>query len=144
MNTNKVLFQFVEGAISKKSLSEAKSKEKTSGATVTFEGSVRADRINDDIVAGIEFSAHTEMAAEVCVRLMNDLLKQYKLNSIKILHSLGVVKSGEVCFVVVVESSHRKEAFNAISEFVDLFKSEVPVFGKEILEKGEYVWKENQ
>ena len=145
MNNDKVMFQFVKGAVSNAILSEANaSLEKTTGATVTFEGSVRADAINDDIVAGIEFSAYTEMATEVCIRLMNDILKQYKLNSIKVFHSLGFVKPGKVCFIVVVESPHRKEAFTAISDFVDLFKSEVPVFGKELLEKGEYVWKENQ
>jgi molybdopterin synthase catalytic subunit len=140
MRHNSLSFRFIDGPIN---FCFDEKVNKTTGATAIFEGSVRADNFNGKLVNIIEFTAHAEMAQKICESLMTELQKKYKLNSIEIHHSLGEVKAGQVCFTVSIKSAHRKEAFSALAEMVDEFKSKVPVFGKEILEDGSYAWKQN-
>ena len=61
-----------------------------------------------------------------------------------IYHSLGTVKSGEVCFFVFVSSAHRKPVFESLTAIVNEIKAKVPVFGKEIFEDQSHQWKVNQ
>ena len=60
-----------------------------------------------------------------------------------IYHSLGEVKTGEICLFVFVSSPRRKEVFKALKYVVEKIKSEVPVFGKEIFEDASHQWKVN-
>jgi len=114
------------------------------GATATFVGTIRADEINHKKVIGIEFSTHVEIAKATSIELLEKYKKQYKLNSACIYHRTGFVKAGDLCFRVVVNAGHRKEAFAALPQIVDDFKANVPVFGKEILEDNTHEWKQNK
>ena len=60
-----------------------------------------------------------------------------------IYHSLGVVKTGEICLFAFVSSKHRKEVQRAIEYLVEEIKEKVPVFGKELFEDGSFVHKVN-
>lgn len=114
------------------------------GAVAIFKGQVRNDLINGEPVKIIEFTANEPLARTICVDILESAIKKYKLINAYILHSLGKIYAGETCFAVLIEASHRKEAFEALPYIVDKFKADVPVFGKEILENGTYAWKENQ
>lgn len=114
------------------------------GATAIFEGTVRSDIINNKKVVGIEFSTQNEIATEITNELLNLNLEKYSLLNAIIYHRIDYVKAGDVCFKVVVESVHRKEAFDALRQIVDDFKATVPVFGKEILEDNTHEWKQNK
>jgi molybdopterin synthase catalytic subunit len=61
-----------------------------------------------------------------------------------IYHSLGIVKTGQICLFVFTSSKHRKQAMESNEYIVERIKKEVPVWGKEILENQEYSWKINQ
>lgn len=142
MNVN---FNFIKGAIP----SHLKQPEKNNpvlktGAVATFSGVVRKDRTESADVTGIEFSAHEDMAKKVCLNLMASAGNKFGLHSVRIIHSLGFVNTGDECFFVEVCSSHRKEAFLALPEIVDTFKSQMPIFGKEFLSNNKYVWKKNK
>lgn len=139
MNIN-VDFSFIQGPVHIRTENEKSPKV---GATAEFYGSIRADSIDNKVVIAIEFTAHKEIAEEACYSIMNSIALKYKLNSIIIKHSLGKVLAGQICFLVKVESAHRKAAFAALEEMVDEFKEKVPVFGKEIFENGSYTWKQN-
>lgn len=114
------------------------------GATVIFEGTVRSDLINNKNVVGIEFSTQEEIATEITTELLTRNREKYSLHSAVIFHRIDYVKTGEVCFKVIVEAAHRKEAFEALPQIVTEFKATVPVFGKEILEDNTYEWKQNR
>ena len=58
-------------------------------------------------------------------------------------HSLGIVPSGEISLFVFTSSKHRRDAIDACNEVVELIKKELPVWGKEIFEDGDHVWKLN-
>jgi molybdopterin synthase catalytic subunit len=113
------------------------------GGHVCFLGTVRADNLHGKIVNAIEYSAYSEMAEIEFSRLKNIILSKYNdLKKIVIYHSLGSVKTGENSLFILISTGHRKQAFEAITEIVDLIKENVPIWKKEIFEDGTYFWTE--
>lgn len=137
---------FVSGAISPEFIgaSIAKHSSKTAiGAHDIFLGQVRSDVIEGKTVSGIEYSAYEEMANAEFEGLREAIFAKYPISCMHIYHSLGLVKSGEICLFVFVSAPHRKEAFEACRELVEQIKAQIPIFGKEIFEDESHVWKKN-
>ena len=138
-------FDFIEGKITEQEVLEFENDlTNNCGATCSFKGSVRADKHNTQYVAAIEFAAHEEIARKTAYEILEQAEKKYDLIQTHILHSLGKVNTSEICFYVSVMSRHRKESFEALPWIVNEFKEKVPVFGKEIMEDGTYVWKSHK
>lgn len=138
---------FKEGPISSEFIASsiAKHQSKTViGAHQIFLGQVRADIIEGQTVRGIEYSAHLEMANKTFHDIRERTFEKFDLVCMHIYHSLGYVPTGEICLFVFVSSSHRKDAFEAIEFVVEEIKSNVPVFGKEMLGDDSHVWKVNK
>ncbi len=114
------------------------------GAHQIFLGQVRSDTINDKEVVAIEYSAHEEMANIAFHNIREKTFEKFDLTCMHIYHSIGAVKAGEICLFVFVSSKHRKAVQQAIEFVVEEIKSEVPVFGKELLNDSTHVWKENK
>ena len=137
---------FISGAISPEFIANsiAKHQSKTSiGAHDIFLGQVRADVINGKEVKGIEYTAYEEMANNAFHEIREAIFEQYELSCIHIYHSLGMVKTGEICLFVFVSSPHRKEVFKALQHIVEEIKIKVPIFGKEVFEDQSHQWKVN-
>ncbi len=113
------------------------------GAHTIFMGQVRADVIDDKQVCAITYSAYPEMANKKFHEIRETALKNFKLTSIHISHSLGKVKKGEICLFVLVAAAHRKDSFRALEFVVERIKADVPIFGKELFEDASYQWKVN-
>lgn len=140
-----VNFTIIQGKITTEAIQKVEELiDVESGASATFKGSVRADEIKARSVQAIDFTIHEEIAMETTLNILNEAKERFNLNQAHIIHSIGNVKTGETCFYVNVKSGHRKEAFEALPWMVNEFKEKVPVFGKEILEDGSYVWKANR
>lgn len=114
------------------------------GAHQIFLGQVRSDTINDKEVVAIEYTAHEEMANIAFHNIREKTFEKFDLTCMHIYHSIGAVKAGEICLFVFVSSKHRKAVQKAIEFVVEEIKSEVPVFGKELLNDSTHVWKENK
>ena len=122
----------------------AKHQVKTNiGAHQIFLGQVRKDEIDGKFVAGIDYTAHEEMANKAFHDIRETAFEKFDLTCMHIYHSKGVVRTGEICLFVFASSKHRKEAQKAVEFLVEEIKSKVPIFGKEILEDESFVWKEN-
>ncbi len=137
---------FIEGSISSEFISDsiAKHQSKTSiGAHNIFLGQVRADTIEGKLVSAIEYTSYTEMANEKFHEIRESTFQKFNLTCMHIYHSLGMVKTGEICLFVFVSSPRRKEVFKALEYVVEAIKAEVPVFGKEIFEDDSHQWKIN-
>jgi molybdopterin synthase catalytic subunit len=137
---------FVQGAISSRFIgnSIAKHQSKTSiGAHTIFLGQVRADEIDGKTVAAIEYSAYEEMAEQCFYEIREAAFAKYEVTCMHIYHSLGLVKTGEICLFVFVSAPRRKVVFKALEYLVEEIKHKVPVFGKEIFEDETYTWKKN-
>lgn len=138
---------FHEGPISPQFIADsiAKHQTKTSiGAHQIFLGQVRADEIDGKTVTAIEYTAHEEMAEKIFHEIREATFEAFQITCMHIHHSLGTVKAGEICLFVFISSGHRDVANKAIVHLVEEIKTKVPVFGKEILEDGTHVWKENK
>lgn len=137
---------FVQGPISSDFIgtSIAKHQTKTSiGAHNIFLGQVRADQIDGKTVTAIDYTAYEEMANQKFYEIREATFAKFDLTCMHIYHSLGTVKSGEVCLFVFVSSSRRKMVFEALEYVVEAIKADVPVFGKEIFEDQTHQWKQN-
>ena len=138
---------FREGAISPEFIATSighHQKKTNIGAHQIFLGQVRADIIDNKEVVAIDYSAHEEMANKAFDLIRESAFEKFDLTCLHIYHSLGKVKAGEICLFVFVSSKHRKMVQDALYFLVESIKSDVPVFGKELLEDESHVWKENK
>jgi len=138
---------FREGAISPEFIANsiAKHQAKTNiGAHEIFLGQVRADKINNNEITAIEYTAHEEIANKVFHEIREAAFDQFDLSCMHIYHSLGKVKAGEICLFVFASSKHRKPVRAALEFLVEEIKTKVPIFGKELLNDQSHQWKVNQ
>ncbi|MCC4212625.1 molybdenum cofactor biosynthesis protein MoaE [Leeuwenhoekiella parthenopeia] len=137
---------FIEGPISSAFIGDsiAKHQSKTSiGAHNIFLGQVRADEIEGKSVAAIEYSCYEELANEKLHEIREEAFQKFDLICMHIYHSLGTIKTGEVCFFVFVSAKRRKEVYSATEWIVNQVKERTPIFGKEIFEDQSHQWKVN-
>lgn len=113
------------------------------GAHAIFLGQVRADRNDLGTVHSIFYSAHESMAQKCISSIREDIITKYGLTCMHVYHSLGSVEVGGISLFVFTSSAHREACQKACAEAVERIKREVPIWGKEILEDGNYFWKQN-
>ncbi len=136
---------FVQGPISSDKIAQSIQNHSTKtniGAHSIFLGQVRADEKEGSAVTAIEYTAYEEMALQKAFEIREAIFKKYELTCMHIYHSLGEIKTGEICLFVFTSSKHRKMAIDACEELVERIKKELPVWGKELMESGES-WKIN-
>lgn len=146
MSNKKPASIFVNGPIPAQKIADdiQKHSSKTSiGAHSIFLGQVRADEINDDKVAAIEYTAYEEMVMEKMGEIREAFFAKYSLTCMHIYHSLGRVAVGEICLFVFTSSAHRRDSIDACNEMVETIKKELPIWGKEICTDESSVWKQN-
>ncbi len=135
---------FTQGEITSEFIANAIAKHQTKteiGAHNIFLGQVRKDVINNQIVNAIEFSCYQDMAEKKLHAIREETFDKFNLTCMHIYHSLGKVNVGEVCFFVFVSAPHRPQVYEATEYIVNRVKEDVPIFGKEVFETGEYQWK---
>jgi len=137
---------FVQGPILPEKIAQsiANHASKTDiGGHSIFLGQIRADEKPEGKVIAIEYTCYEEMALEKAFEIREDIFAKYPLTCMHIYHSLGEIKVGEICLFVFTSSKHRKAAMQACDELVERIKAELPIWGKEILDAGDSVWKVN-
>lgn len=147
MEKGKTKKVFLDGPISPQFIADSIQKHSTKtdiGAHNIFMGQVRNDVIDGKEVTAIDYSAYNEMAEKELHKIREAAFEQFDLTCMHIYHSLGIVKTGEICLFVFVSSKHRDESYKASRYIVEEIKANVPIFGKEIFEDETYVWKENE
>ncbi len=137
---------FIQGAITPTFIADSIAKH--SGKTVIgahdiFLGQVRSDIIDHKTVVAIEYSAYEEMAENLFHEIREAIFVKYDIVCMHIYHSLGLVKTGEICLFVFVSAKHRKDAFDACRDLVEQIKAMTPIWGKEIFKDDSHVWKQN-
>lgn len=147
MQEKKIKNIFVQGAISPAfiadSIAKHSSKKEIGGHSI-FLGQVRADQIEERLVAAIDYTAYEDVALEQMHAIREEIFAKYPLTCMHIYQSLGNIKAGEICLFVFTSSAHRKPAINACEEVVERLKAELPIWGKEVFEDGTHQWKENK
>lgn len=137
---------FIQGPISAGIIADSiqrHSSKSNIGAHNIFLGQVRNDIIGDQEVCAIEYTSYELMAIKKMEEIREDIFKKYDLICMHVLHSLGKIHVGEICLFVFASSKHRKMANDACQDMVEQIKNELPIWGREIFNDGNYKWKEN-
>ncbi len=136
------MLMFINGSIPFAQIERAYNEsEENGGASAFFVGKVRADISNNSVVRSIEFTAQKDIAERVATEIIEFSRKHFGILNAEIWHSIGLIHAGEPCFLVLVNAKHREESFEALQYIVDEVKKQCPIFGREILNDGNYQWK---
>lgn len=111
-----------------------------SGAVNIFTGTTR-NHHDGKRVLELYYDCYREMAIRELRKIAEKMLEKHNLKRIWIVHRTGLVPIGEASIILAVSSAHRKNAFTATAEAMDLIKKEVPIWKKETYEDG-VKWKE--
>ena len=107
----------------------------TNGAVVTFLGTTRL-YTGGKRVLYLEYEAYRPMAERKLEEIVRDIRNRWNIWNAAIVHRMGRLEIGEISLVVAIASPHRKEAFLACHQAVDLLKETVPIWKKEVYEDG--------
>ena len=99
------------------------------GAAVYFAGVVRGTEEGRTISA-IDYEAFKPMAERQFQLIFNQVEKRWPVESIRLIHRIGVVKVNEPSLWVEVIAPHRGEAFAACQFIIDEMKKLVPIWKK--------------
>lgn len=108
---------------------------KETGDEIIFKGIVRGFEGYE--IKGLYYESEINLAKLEMEKISKEALEKYQIQDVCIFHRIGFVKHGEIAMVVKVISKHRKEGFEAIIYIVDEIKKRVPIWKKELSEKGE-------
>jgi molybdopterin synthase catalytic subunit len=101
------------------------------GAAVYFSGVVRGSEGAQPISA-IEYECFRPMAEHQFHQLFNELERRWPVESVRLVHRLGVVRVNEASLWVEVIAPHRGEAFAACQWLIDEMKRVVPIWKKPV------------
>jgi MoaE-MoaD fusion protein len=106
------------------------------GAIATFTGTARKHS-RGRTVEYLDYEAYEGMAEDMMARLGDELKERYDIHEIAIHHRVGRVELGEPSVVIAVSSAHRADALSACKDAIDILKTNVPLWKKEVYEGGE-------
>ena len=105
------------------------------GAVVYFAGVVRG-REEQDAISAIEYEAFKPMVERQFHLIFDQIEKRWPIESVRLIHRIGVVKVNEPSLWVEVIAPHRGEAFSACQFLIDEMKKTVPIWKKPIATSG--------
>jgi molybdopterin synthase catalytic subunit len=101
------------------------------GAVIYFLGMVRGTE-DDRKISAIEYEAFQKMVEHQFHLLFDEMEKRWPIESVRLVHRVGVVKVNEPSLWVEVIAPHRGEAFAACQWLIDEMKRVVPIWKKPI------------
>jgi molybdopterin synthase catalytic subunit len=101
------------------------------GAAVCFSGVVRGSE-NNSTISAITYEAFGPMAERQFQLLFDQLEKKWPVESVRLVHRIGLVRVNESSLWVEVIAPHRAEAFAACQWLIDEMKQVVPIWKKPV------------
>jgi molybdopterin synthase catalytic subunit len=99
------------------------------GAAVCFTGVVRG--IEEGVaIQAIEYESFQRMAGHQFGLLFDEMEKRWPVESVTLVHRIGIVKVNEPSLWVEIIAPHRGEAFAACQWLIDEMKRVVPIWKK--------------
>jgi molybdopterin synthase catalytic subunit len=99
------------------------------GAVIYFLGVVRGAE-GEQKISAIEYEAFQKMVERQFNLLFDAMEKQWPIESVRLVHRIGLVKVNEPSLWVEVAAPHRGEAFAACQWLIDEMKRVVPIWKK--------------
>jgi molybdopterin synthase catalytic subunit len=101
------------------------------GAVVSFAGVVRGSEEGRPIQA-IDYEAFERMAQHQFEQIFQEMEKRWPIESVRLIHRIGLVQVSEPSLWVEVVAPHRGEAFAACQYLIDEMKRAVPIWKKPV------------
>ncbi|MGV3754824.1 MAG: molybdenum cofactor biosynthesis protein MoaE [Verrucomicrobiota bacterium] len=102
------------------------------GAAIYFAGVVRAAEGKDTIRA-IDYEAFEVMARHQFGKIFDEVEKRWPIESVRLVHRIGIVQVNEASLWIEVISPHRGEAFAACQWIIEEMKRVVPIWKKPVV-----------
>ena len=99
------------------------------GAAVCFVGVVRGSEAGRSITA-LEYEAFQRMVEHQMELVFAETAMRWPIESVRLVHRVGVIKVGEPSLWVEVVAPHRGEAFAACQWLIDELKRVAPIWKK--------------
>ena len=99
------------------------------GAAVYFAGVVRGSEEQQPITA-LDYEAFEPMVRHQFELIFQEIEKRWPIESVRLVHRLGMVPVNEASLWVEVIAAHRGEAFAAGQHLIDEMKRLVPIWKK--------------
>ena len=97
------------------------------GAVVIFHGVVRGEEAGESITA-LDYEANEEMARHQFGMIFAEIDKRWPVESVRLIHRVGIVSVNEPSLWVEVIAPHRAEAFAACQFLINQMKQKVPIW----------------
>lgn len=101
------------------------------GATLVFHGVVRAEEDGATITA-IDYEAFDDMACHQFELIFEEIDRQWPIESVRVVHRLGVVPVNEPSLWVEIIAPHRAETFEACQFLINTMKERVPIWKRPV------------
>ncbi len=101
------------------------------GAAIYFLGVVRESE-GGTVIRAIDYEAFEKMARHQFDLIFSEIEKRWPIESVRLVHRLGVVKVGEPSLWVEVIAPHRGEAFAACQFLINEMKRVVPIWKRPV------------
>ena len=102
------------------------------GAVIYFLGIVR-EAEGELKISAIEYEAFQKMVEHQFDLLFDQMEKRWPIESVRLVHRVGIVKVNEPSLWVEVVAPHRGEAFAACQWLIDEMKRVVPIWKKPLV-----------
>jgi len=103
------------------------------GAVSVFIGRVRGDKVNEQQVVALEYSAYEAMVEKEAEDIISTVKAAFSdVRKVLIVHSSGIVRVGEASLFIMVTSGHRDHSTRACRHTIEMVKERLPVWKKEI------------
>ena len=114
-------------AIDEPGLAAARAISRGIGAVIYFLGIVRSQEAEQQIDA-LEYEAFEKMAVHQFGKIFDQIEARWPIESIRVVHRVGIVPVNEPSLWVEVSAPHRGEAFAAGQFLIDEMKKVVPIW----------------
>lgn len=101
------------------------------GAAIYFLGVVRGVE-GEKTISAIEYEAFQKMVEHQFNLLFGEIEKRWPIESVRLVHRVGLVKVNEPSLWVEIVAPHRGEAFAACQWLIDEMKRVVPIWKKPV------------
>jgi molybdopterin synthase catalytic subunit len=101
------------------------------GAVIYFLGIVR-ELEGERNVTALDYEAFEKMAVHQFEIIFNEVEKRWPVESVRLVHRIGVVPANESSLWVEVAAPHRGEAFQACQFLIDEMKRVVPIWKRPV------------
>jgi molybdopterin synthase catalytic subunit len=102
------------------------------GAVIYFLGVVRETE-GEKKISAIQYEAFQKMVEHQFHLLFDAMEKRWPIESVRLVHRVGLVKVNEPSLWVEVVAPHRGEAFAACQWLIDEMKRVVPIWKKPVM-----------